>query len=433
MSMMDELNESARLLAAAQGNDKNVDQVLNQTPLDKIDVDPEQPRKLVDQGKDLPGSLEDLRLSILEHGVLQPILVEPVDGGRFKIIFGERRFRAAVEARDLLKKEPGTPHREGVDFSVIPTMTLYPGNRRLEIQLIENMQRMDMQPQEVGKALLVLKEQYKGNESAVARAIGRSIGFVQKNLFAGSDAYDQLRANWPDTELSVLQKIEVMQRGGRSEDAKLWSIGMASWVNARKGQKLIRDDFFAEIKRLREGWAGNALTAFEDKEQMSPAPVAPAYMEPAPDSPYAEDNPEDTGFERQFDTVGRNAVTDKVDAGFAPGTGPVAAAGEETRYDAEMERSAVAPSDPVGTGAPLQGQAMVIPLELSPKDAKTLITWLHDQVTKKVASPKLDMRVSVSPAEASALVEAATGKTEDALSMTPAVLREALMHIVKPA
>ncbi|MHB1715142.1 MAG: ParB/RepB/Spo0J family partition protein [Acidithiobacillus ferrooxidans] len=445
MSMTDDLEESIRLLAAAQGNDHNVDQVLNLTPLDKIDVDPEQPRNLVKQlaeevsvdetrsGKvSARKELDDLRSSILEHGVLQPILVEPVDGGRFKIIFGERRFRAAVEARDMLEKEPGTPHREGVDFSVIPTMTLYPGNRRLEIQLIENMQRMDMQPQEVGKALLVLKEQYKGNESAVARAIGRSIGFVQKNLFAGSDVYAQLSATWPDTELSVLQKIDVLRRGGRSEDAKTWPAGLESWVNARKGEQLKRSEFEAELARLRAVMAENDLAALEDKEQASPATEAPLYAEPAPDSPYAEDNPEDTGFEREFDTDGQNVVTDEVDAGFAPGTGSVAVAGEETRYDAEMERGAMAPSAPVDTGAPLQEQAIVIPLELSPEDADTLVAWLHDQVTKKVASPKLVMRVSVSPAEASDLVKAATGNTVDAFSMTPAVLREALMKIVKP-
>lgn len=70
-----------------------------------------------------------------------------------------------------------------------------------------------------------------------------------------------LKEKWPDTEMTVLRKIEVLQRGGRSEDADLWPIGLEQWVNARVGGQIIRSEFEAEIRRLRTVKAGTALDA----------------------------------------------------------------------------------------------------------------------------------------------------------------------------
>jgi ParB family chromosome partitioning protein len=165
------LEEDMRLLVAIQGNDKNVEHVLRLLPFEQIDLGINSPRKYIDQDQWRINSLIGLRNSILEQGVLQPILVEP-KGYRFQVIFGERRYRAARAARDLLRSEPGTPHREGLDFSVIPAMVLVPGNRRLEIQLAENMHRAGLQNEEIGWALHDLLEQYAGNVASVARAIG---------------------------------------------------------------------------------------------------------------------------------------------------------------------------------------------------------------------------------------------------------------------
>src|SRR5262245_57230889 len=87
--------------------------------LSLIDRDPNQPRR------DL-GDLADLALSIQEHGVLQPILVESTAGGRFRIVAGERRFAACQSLR----------------METIPCIvrTVEPQSR-LALQLIENIQR----------------------------------------------------------------------------------------------------------------------------------------------------------------------------------------------------------------------------------------------------------------------------------------------------
>jgi ParB family chromosome partitioning protein len=444
MDELGELHESARLLAKAQGNDKNVEQVLRLIPLEQLDVDPNQPRKLV--GHDVPQSTAeeaanlafvDLRSSILEHGVLQPILVEP-KGDRFQIIFGERRYRAARAARDLLKIEPGALHREGLDFSVIPAMVLVPGNRRLEIQLIENMHRLAMAEEEIGEALQRLKVQYGGNESAVARAIGRSIGFVQKMLFAGSGECRGLKEKWPNTEMTVLRKIEVLQRGGRSEDADLWPIGLEQWVNARVGGQIIRSEFEAEIQRLRTVKAGAALDALGSVPEGKPA-VA-----------YA---PDEDGFERHWEESGGSpAPTAQAEpspdiyeagaevGGSAPSLPGAAEAdyapGQETRFDEEMERGRGGAAEVTSASTPLKEQVVTVKLELQPADAETLTTWLSDMRAKAKTDLEMgvsvEVGVSVSTDAAVALIDAATGFRPDNMDLTPAMLREALMKIVKP-
>ena len=429
MSMMDDLEENMRLLAEAQGNDKNVEQVLRLIPLEQLDVDPNQPRKLV--GHDVPQKPEEeaanlafveLRSSILEHGVLQPILVEP-KGDRFQIIFGERRYRAACAARDLLRSEPGTPHREGLDFSVIPAMVLVPGNRRLEIQLIENMHRLAMAEEEIGEALQRLKVQYGGNESAVARAIGRSIGFVQKMLFAGSDECRELKEKWPSTEMTVLRKIEVLQRGGRSEDADLWPIGLEQWVNARVGGQIIRSEFEAEIQRLRKVKAGTALDA------LGPAPEEKLRVAYTSDEDDFERHWEEPAEEEEMPlSVG---LADDVSHDSAGMPEPIYAPGQETRYDAEMERGRGISAEVTSASTPLQEQAVTVKLELQPADAETLTTWLSSMQEKAMAD--LEVRVSVSTDAAVALIDAAMGSRPDKMDLTSSMLREALMKIIKPA
>ncbi|MHB8365522.1 MAG: ParB/RepB/Spo0J family partition protein [Acidithiobacillus sp.] len=173
-----ELEEDMRLLAAAQGNDKNVEHVLHLIPLTQVDTDPNSPRKFIEQHLYLLNSLIGLRNSILEHGVLQPILVEP-KGDRFQIVIGTRRYLAASAAHRLLIHEPGTPHREGIDFSVIPVLLFSPGCRRLEVQLTENVCRAGLQNEELGAAVRDLITQYGGNIGSVARALGTNSKIVE--------------------------------------------------------------------------------------------------------------------------------------------------------------------------------------------------------------------------------------------------------------
>ena len=128
------------------------------SPLREIDLDlirpnPDQPRREFDAE-----SLASLAHSLNEQGVLQPILVREVDGGRFEIVSGERRWRAAQLA-GLLK---------------IPALVRpIEADRRLEFALIENLQREDLNPLEVAESYRRLMADFDLTQQEIAERVGR--------------------------------------------------------------------------------------------------------------------------------------------------------------------------------------------------------------------------------------------------------------------
>lgn len=118
-----------------------------------LDTDPSQPRKNFDAEK-----LEELAQSIRTHGVMQPLLVVQ-SGGRYTIIAGERRYRAARIAG--LERLPVIP-KDLTD------------NEILEISLIENIQREDLNAIEQAQALKTLMENYSLTQEEVSKRVGKS-------------------------------------------------------------------------------------------------------------------------------------------------------------------------------------------------------------------------------------------------------------------
>ena len=130
-------------------------------PVDKIDPNPEQPRTEF-------GDLTELTASIAEKGVLEPLLVKPSRlNGRWMIIAGERRWRAARQAG--LKEVPCVEME--VDEGAIA-----------EIALIENMQRKDLTVWEEADGLLSLCERFGYTHEEVARKVGKSRSTVTEAL-----------------------------------------------------------------------------------------------------------------------------------------------------------------------------------------------------------------------------------------------------------
>jgi ParB family transcriptional regulator, chromosome partitioning protein len=121
-----------------------------------------QPRTRMDEA-----SLDALAQSIKEHGVMQPVLARPVEGGRFEIIAGERRWRAAQRAG--LKDVPAL-------VKVVPDASA------LAIGLIENIQREDLNPLEQANGLARLIDEFGLTHDAVAKAISRSRSAVTNLL-----------------------------------------------------------------------------------------------------------------------------------------------------------------------------------------------------------------------------------------------------------
>ncbi len=122
--------------------------------LDKIQRGIYQPRRDMDQD-----SLEELANSIRAQGVIQPIVVRPVDMGRYEIIAGERRWRAAQIA----------------GLTEIPvTVRDVPDEAAIAMALIENIQREDLNPIEEAMALQRLMDEFELTQQKVAEAVGKS-------------------------------------------------------------------------------------------------------------------------------------------------------------------------------------------------------------------------------------------------------------------
>jgi ParB family chromosome partitioning protein len=119
----------------------------------QIEPNPKQPRRTFEQSK-----LEELAASIREHGIVQPLVVRP-KGEHYEIVAGERRWRASQLAG--LTKVPALIR----DFSEAETM---------EIALIENLQREDLNPMEEAEAYRVLIEQYGLTQDELAHRLGKS-------------------------------------------------------------------------------------------------------------------------------------------------------------------------------------------------------------------------------------------------------------------
>ncbi len=137
-----------------ESGDSHTDGNLRELPVDIIQRGKYQPR--VDMH---PESLEDLANSIKAQGVVQPIVVRPVAGGRFEIIAGERRWRATQLA--------------GID-SVPAIIRDVPDEAAVAMSLIENIQREELNSMEEATALHRLIEEFKMTHQQAADAVGRS-------------------------------------------------------------------------------------------------------------------------------------------------------------------------------------------------------------------------------------------------------------------
>jgi len=133
-------------------------------PVEALKPNPDQPRKLFTKADH-----EELTQSIRDKGVLQPILVraQPGEDGRWQIIAGERRWRAAQAAR--LTQVPIIV-REMDDLEV------------LEVAIIENVQRADLNPLEEASAYALLMERFGRTQDAVAGIVGKSRSHVANTL-----------------------------------------------------------------------------------------------------------------------------------------------------------------------------------------------------------------------------------------------------------
>ena len=123
-------------------------------PIHKVEPNPDQPRQDFD-----PKELQELADSIATHGVVQPLTVRELSSGYYQIIAGERRWRAARIA----------------ELKEIPAVIIEADDRKvMELALIENLQRQDLNPVEEAMGYRALIEEYKLTQEDTAKQVGKS-------------------------------------------------------------------------------------------------------------------------------------------------------------------------------------------------------------------------------------------------------------------
>ncbi|MEL7624541.1 MAG: ParB/RepB/Spo0J family partition protein [Clostridiales bacterium] len=139
---------------AAAGSEQKVS-------LELVSINPYQPRRVFDEDK-----LRELTESIKEHGVVQPILVRPFGDG-YQLVAGERRLRAARQAG--LAEVPALV-REMTDHEM------------MEIALIENIQRQDLDPVEEARAYKRLSEEFNQTQEQIAKRVSKSRSYIANSM-----------------------------------------------------------------------------------------------------------------------------------------------------------------------------------------------------------------------------------------------------------
>src|SRR3954447_9143937 len=177
----------AAILSISEAGARDDAPELREVAVELIRPNPSQPRKRFDEA-----SLAALAESLAERGVLQPVLVRPRPGGSYELVAGERRRRAARIAG--LETMPALVQHRDDDAS-------------LEVALIENMAREDLNPVEAARAVAALVEELGLTREEVGRRVGRSRVAIS-NLLRLLDL--------PDEALRLIENDSLTEGHGRA-------------------------------------------------------------------------------------------------------------------------------------------------------------------------------------------------------------------------
>ena len=198
------------------------------------------PRKYFD-----PVEMAELTDSVRENGVIQPILIRPLDGDEFELVAGERRYRAAKTAH-------------GDDYPMPVTIKALTDDEADRLALIENVQRADMAPSEEAVAAAKIVGQLKGDRDEAARVLGWSRGTLDKRLALMNCSPSVLDAL--NTRQIQLGHAELLATLAKDKQDKLLPVIVSE-------KKTV-----AELKKTIEAAACSLATAIFDKAECAACP-----------------------------------------------------------------------------------------------------------------------------------------------------------------
>ena len=163
MSKKSNLGKGLEALISQYSTESDSGQLNDSLLIKKIKPNKDQPRKDFDDSK-----MEELISSVKAKGILQPIAVRELSDGNYEIIAGERRFRAAKAAG--LKNIPAY------------ILSISSESEIMEYALIENIQRVDLDPIEESEAFALLKSKYNLSQKEISKRVGKSRSLIANSL-----------------------------------------------------------------------------------------------------------------------------------------------------------------------------------------------------------------------------------------------------------
>jgi ParB family transcriptional regulator, chromosome partitioning protein len=210
--------------------------VTRNIPIEKISTNQLQPRKDM-------GDLKELTESIREKGIIEPVIVRPKDG-HFEIVAGERRFRAA--------KEAGMSEVPCIEYDI-------PDNEALELSIVENIQRKDLNMFEQAQSIMSLAEIYGYTHDEIAKKIGKSRVTVSE-LIRITDLPSEIKQKCLDMainsktfllELTKLEDPEKMAEILEQYGKKSFSRDEIKEQRNKTTSKIVKFNFVSEDKNIK--------------------------------------------------------------------------------------------------------------------------------------------------------------------------------------
>ena len=213
-------------------------------PIYKVEPNPDQPRHEFDED-----ALQSLADSITEHGIVQPLTVRELSGGYYQIIAGERRWRAARMA----------------NLSEIPAVIIEADDRKaMELALIENLQRQDLNPVEEALGYQSLMTDFGMTQEQTAQRVGKSrpavanalrllnlcpevLEAVRKGALSAGHARAVLTLKSPKKQQEAAQKICALDLSVRQ--AEMLCKNMEKEPVAKEEPPLVAIDYVAECEK----------------------------------------------------------------------------------------------------------------------------------------------------------------------------------------